>query len=100
MSVPERVLYRAWWPLTPAAKTMALHELIAEAEEALPGVAALSRVAPVGRPRWRLAPGRDYPGTGGALEVLLCDVWAHQVPRHVDALEAQRLEPHLWGRAA
>lgn len=96
----DKHLWRAWWPLRPEARAMSLHELIAEATEALPNVAAAGRVTLVSRPRWRLAPGRDYPGTGGASEILVCDAWVRRVPRTVDSRWAQDVDPSQWEEAA
>lgn len=71
--------FRAVWPITDAG----LHpmDLINEAAQDLPSVAARHRVRIAGTPSFDFRHGRNTPGSQGAAYVITCDVPAEAICR-------------------
>lgn len=71
--------FRAVWPITdPGMHAM---DLINEAIEDLPSVAARHRVRITGAPRLHVRAGRGVQGSQGAAYVITCDVPAEPIHR-------------------
>ena len=65
--------FRAFWPVRhPETARADLHDLISEAVEDLPAVAAKADAVITGTPRWGILPGVRWPGAGAHRLVLAC----------------------------
>lgn len=71
--------FRAVWPITDTEAWPG--DLIAEAAQDLPHIAARHRVRITGTPRFHIRDGRNTPGSQGAAHVITCDVPAEAIHR-------------------
>ena len=71
--------FHAVWPITDPGMLSA--DLIAEAAQDLPNVAARHRVRITGAPRFQVRAGRGVQGSQGAAYVVTCNVPAEAVTR-------------------
>jgi hypothetical protein len=89
--------YVAIWPVWVEHP---MTELQAEAAEQLPWMLALARCRQIGKATYRLRPGREVPGSGGAALVLEATVPVEVVPRNTDAVTGEVDNIVAWGRTA
>lgn len=79
---PPPHVFRAFWPVVgePVHTTKDLDELLASAAQDLPAVALRHRTTITGNGRGYLAPGRNFPGACGAMQVLVIEAPAVAMP--------------------
>lgn len=79
---PNTHIFRAFWPVVgePVHTQAELGELLATASHDLPAVALRHRATITGPGRGYLAPGRDFPGSHGAMQVVVIEAPAVAMP--------------------
>lgn len=65
-------LFIAMWPITDPHRST--RELVSEAGREMRRLALIHKAELAGRPKWVRRSGADFPGSGGAEEVLVCTV--------------------------
>lgn len=79
---PATHIFRAFWPVVgePVHTTAERDELLATAVQDLRDVALRHRVHVTGPGKGYLAPGRDFPGAHGAMQVIVIEAPAVAMP--------------------